>query len=658
MRLITDGGARRRVFLFGLDGATWTLLRPWAEQGYLPALARLTREGAWGPLESTTPASTPVAWNSMVTGVYPGKHGVFGFVKRRPDSYELEIITSRDRRRPAIWNLLDAAGLRSIIVDVPFTYPPEPVNGIMVAGLGTPDVTTEFVHPRWLRDVILREFGSFPLDIYYHGDVEALVEDARRLTEHRMAVARFLLREFAWDFFMLGLMTTDRLQHVAWRFLDPGHSRYDPEEARRYGPLVLDYYRRVDEAIGELAGMMDTRTAFLMASDHGFGPMERSLSLLRWLGQAGLVALGGRCWEYTPPARPQPYVARGPGRVIERPSGAGPAGLTFEVDRPDEFAGAVFRLTGLDPHCRYELRAAVADATPGILLEFDDLARPGNPIIGGGPVHGTSGEVSTVFQPRTPDLDLFVGMTTYGGNPTGRVTLSALTLAQREDWSRTLAYVLDTGDATEGRRIRLNVRSREPNGNVEPGGDYDRVCARIADGVLALRDDDGRPLVSRVYTRDELYRGPHAHEGPDLVAVFAEGVGGAGPTPELAGYSFDGPVSVRVAKGNSGNHRPDGIFVAWGAGIGPARPADARIVDVCPTVLHLLDVPVPPDTDGRVLAEIMVAGGAGDSVEAPASGGAPSPVAVPQQTPEGGEPYTDDDRRKVEERLRKLGYIE
>lgn len=649
--------ASARVFLFGLDGATFTLLQPWAEEGHLPTVARLMTEGSWGPLASTIPASTPVAWNSMITGVYPGKHGVFGFVKRRPESYELEIITSRDRRRPAIWNLLDAAGLDSIVVDVPFTYPPEPINGIMVSGLGTPDVTTDFVHPKPLRDVILRECGPYPLDIYHRGDVLALLDDARRLTEHRMALTRFLMREHPWHFFMLGLMTTDRLQHVIWKYIDPRHSRYDPEEAQRYRSAILAYYRRLDEAIAEILGLLDRNTTFLIASDHGFGPMERSLSLLRWLGQAGMVSLGGVCWEYAPPARAPGYAVRGPGRVVPYPGlhggSEGARGLSFVVERPDAYAGAVFHLTGLDPHRRYELKATVVDATPEALLEFDDLTRIGHPIVGGGPVHGRSSVISTVFQPQTSEVDLFVGMTTYGGNPTGHITVGTLALTEREDWSRTVAYVLDTGDATEGRRIRLNVRGREPNGIVSPGAEYDQVRDRIAEGVLALRDETGRPLAARVHRREELYRGPYADEGPDLVVVFADGVGGTGPAPELAGYAFDGPISVPVTKGNSGNHRREGVFVAHGDRIRSGSTVSAEIVDICPTILHLLGVPAPADLDGRVLSEALD----------PGCVAAPAPLPSGDRRPEGGagvapDPYTDQHRRQVEERLRRLGYIE
>ncbi|MDR7485187.1 MAG: alkaline phosphatase family protein [Armatimonadota bacterium] len=646
----------QRVFLLGLDGATLSLLRPWAEEGHLPTLARLMADGTWGPLMSTTPASTPVAWTSMVTGVYPGKHGIFGFVKRRPGSYDLDVVTSLDRRRPAIWNLLDRVGLRSIVVDVPFTYPPEQINGIMISGLGTPDVTSEFVHPKPLREVVLREFAPYPLDIYYRGDVMAFLEEARRLTDHRLALARFLAREFPWDFFMLGLMATDRIQHVVWKYLDPGHFLYTEEDARRYRPAILGYYRRLDEVMAELVALAGPQATFVIASDHGFGPMDRSLSLLRWLAQQGMIALGGRIWEYAPPDRIPSFMPHGPGQVVQQ-IGGGPYadGLTFLVDEPDSYAGAVFRIANLHPDRRYEVRATIVDGTPDALLEFDDLSRTGNPILGGGYLRERPSDVSAVFQPQRSEIELFVGLTTYNRNPCGYLTLGGLALAEREDWSKTVAYVLDTGDATEGRRIRLNVRGREPNGIVERGEEYERVRDRIASGVLALRDDRGRPLVSSVYRREDLYRGPYVEEGPDLVVGFAPGVGGVGSVPELYGYLPNGPISVPSVTGNSGNHRREGIFVACGEGISRGQTITAEIVDLAPTILCLLGAPVLPDMDGRVLQEILVPG-------TPAIvSAAASPRLEAGIAPRADEPaaaYTPEDRQKVEDRLRRLGYIE
>lgn len=351
------------MFLLGLDGATFTLLRPWAEEGHLPTIARLMKEGAHGPLISTIPPVTPVAWTSMVTGVYPGKHGIFGFAKSRPESYERDLVTSHDRRRPAIWNLLDLAGLRSIVVDVPFTYPPEPINGVMVSGLGTPDVAAEFVYPGMLREALLRELGPYPLGIHYHKSVTGMIEEAHRLTEHRLALTRFLMRDFDWDFFMLVLMTTDQLQHVMWKYLDPHHPRYDPGDAARYGPRILDYYRRLDGVIGELLALLPPSASLMVVSDHGAGPLTSGVSLGRWACQAGLLTLGGCRWAFAPPDQVPQFVPTGAGRVDARPDG-----LALDVAQPDAHAGTVFRVPGLDPLRSYEVRAVVRDATPGAYL--------------------------------------------------------------------------------------------------------------------------------------------------------------------------------------------------------------------------------------------------------------------------------------------------
>ncbi|MDR7512834.1 MAG: alkaline phosphatase family protein, partial [Armatimonadota bacterium] len=372
------GASGRRVFVLGLDSATWTLLRPWTETGMLPALARAMAEGAWGILRSTTPPVTPIAWTSMVTGVRPGRHGILGFTRLREGTYDRVVFTSADRRRPAIWNLLDRAGLRSVVVDVPFTFPPEPINGVMVSGMGTPSAAAAFVHPPAWRDAILRACGDYPFDLFYHRDPFVFLERARRMVDHRFGLTRFLLRETPWAFAMLVLMAPDRIHHYLWHHFDRAHPQHDPAAAARVVPAVRDFYRHVDDALAALRDELGTATDVLVVSDHGSGTLRQSFSLTRWLMREGYTAVGGRRWGFAAPAVPH-HATRGRGRTRVR-NGA----LVFDVDRPDEFAGAVFRVAGLDPRRTYALRARVRAATTGALLEFDDLTRPDHPILGGG----------------------------------------------------------------------------------------------------------------------------------------------------------------------------------------------------------------------------------------------------------------------------------
>ncbi len=129
------------IAIVGLDGATWDLAGPFMEAGEMPTLRRLVTRGVSGVLRSTTPPVTFPAWSSFMTGVNPGKHGIFDFTRRLPGTYEIAFVTSRDRRVPTIWQLLSEAGRRVAVLGVPTTYPPEAVNGIVVGGFDSPVAT-------------------------------------------------------------------------------------------------------------------------------------------------------------------------------------------------------------------------------------------------------------------------------------------------------------------------------------------------------------------------------------------------------------------------------------------------------------------------------------------------------------------------------------
>src|SRR5512134_546864 len=122
------------LLVIGLDGAGLEVIGPWAAAGRLPVLAALMASGSWGRLRSTLPAATFPAWTSLVTGVNPGRHGVLDFVERVPGTFRVRFVNGSQRRTPALWTRLSAAGRRVAVLAVPATYPPEPVNGIMVSG--------------------------------------------------------------------------------------------------------------------------------------------------------------------------------------------------------------------------------------------------------------------------------------------------------------------------------------------------------------------------------------------------------------------------------------------------------------------------------------------------------------------------------------------
>ena len=127
----------RKVLVFGMDGADWDIMQPLIDKGDMPAMARLQREGAWGPLASTIHPHSPTAWASFLTGSNPGMHGIFDFVHRKPGTYEMEIFHTKLRGGKSLWQVLSQAGVRCGVMNVPMTHPPEKVNGYFVSGAFT-----------------------------------------------------------------------------------------------------------------------------------------------------------------------------------------------------------------------------------------------------------------------------------------------------------------------------------------------------------------------------------------------------------------------------------------------------------------------------------------------------------------------------------------
>ena len=221
--------AKKRVLAIGLDSAAPDLIERWVREGKLPVFKRLMDSGCYGRLESTEPALTPPAWTSSVTGVNPGKHNIYDFYRITPQ-HGKEIATSKDRRSKAIWNLLDEFGRRSIILNLPLTYPAEQFNGIMVTGMPTPSLDKSFVTPETLRDEVLRLIGGKKLGVdtntLLRGDEDQFLKDLERITDRISKLAFHLINNYDWDFFMVVFDDLDRLQHVFWHHMDPRHPFY------------------------------------------------------------------------------------------------------------------------------------------------------------------------------------------------------------------------------------------------------------------------------------------------------------------------------------------------------------------------------------------------------------------------------------------------
>ena len=287
---------KHKVFVIGWDSATWDLIRPWIAQGKLVNLAKLIDQGASGSLESVIPPLTPPAWTSFMTGKNPGKHGIFHFFEPKAGGYAMRYTNAGSRRSRTIWQLLSAAGHTVGTVNVPFTYPPEQVQGFQISGMDTPSEKSPFIYPPQLREELEGALGRINLELRFLGAMNSDEKHQKALDE-MAAVDRqwtntglYLIEKHPVDIMMLTYMSIDTVQHHFWQYMDPAHFLHDPKAAEKFGNAILSVYERLDSSIGEFIRQLPEGTTVFVVSDHGAGPVsDRTLYLNRYLAQLGLL---------------------------------------------------------------------------------------------------------------------------------------------------------------------------------------------------------------------------------------------------------------------------------------------------------------------------------------------------------------------------------
>jgi len=289
-------GGNKKVYLVGLDGFNRGLFDYLEGRGVIPRLSGLVREGSWGVLHSTRPPYTGPAWVSMFTGVNPGRHGIYGFTRRRADSYGMEVINADAIGIPRIWDFLCAAKKTAGVFNVPFTFPVRQVKGFMVSGMLTPSVAAPCAWPEALADRLRERSPDYPFDLAIDPDLDSgRVDTPERILcelQTKYALLEELLDTYNPDFLMAVLVAPDRIQHLWGKALLPGGEGLSP----RLEEEILKVFSGMDGVIGGLFDRLGSDDLFLAASDHGFTGLEKTFYLNNWLIREGYLALkGGGC---------------------------------------------------------------------------------------------------------------------------------------------------------------------------------------------------------------------------------------------------------------------------------------------------------------------------------------------------------------------------
>jgi len=566
-----------KVVVIGLDAATWTVIRPWMAEGSMPNLAKLMKAGVSGKLESILPPITPPAWTSFMTGKNPGKHGIFHFVETEHGGYAMNYANATSRRTPTVWKLLNNAGYSVGTINIPFTYPPEPLNGFQISGMDTPSESSPFIHPPELREELVRHLGGIQLDLRFLGAMSTderrsqVLAEMEQMDQQWLKAALYLLENHPQDVMMFVFMSIDTVQHYFWHHMDKAHFIHDPKLAPKFGDAVRKVYERLDAAAGRIIDQLPPETTVFVVSDHGGGPVvDRTIFLNRYLAQLGLL--------------------------------------------------------------HYHQKA-----TSGIRTLGKKVMRFGFSLLRSTLTSRQKNRLALIF----PKL-----------RQRSEMAYSSFTSI---DWSRTKAYCSEVLASPPS--IWINLKGVKPQGIVDPA-DYNALVRFITEKLAELKDPrNGKPVINRVYRRDEIFHGPFASEGADLVLDWWSENSLFSTQPSFPEDTGKPALIIREHKPSEisewgGTHRLHGILVARAQSFKTgAELENARLIDLAPTILHLLGVPVPEDMDGTVLVsafrpEFLAEHPIRTGTASGTSGG---------DRPSG---YTDEQSAKVEERLQALGYLE
>lgn len=291
-----------RAIVIGLDGADFDVIEALGPER-LPSIHALMAKGAWARLESVKPPATLPNWTTFLTGVDPGRHGVFDFTTRR--GYRVEFTAGTVREAPTIAARLDALGMRCALVGFPATWPPERLSrGVFLSGWDSPvafEADRSFVWPPALHDAITKRFGPIRFDDADEFDAgspgwharlpSVLVERIRQKTE----LASWLLERERWDLFAFYFGESDTASHHLWSLWDEGSPRHPARVSNEEREGLARVYEALDAAVGALVERAGSDAEVTLVSDHGSGgASDKVLYLNRALEEAGLLAFHER----------------------------------------------------------------------------------------------------------------------------------------------------------------------------------------------------------------------------------------------------------------------------------------------------------------------------------------------------------------------------
>lgn len=258
-----------KLFVLGLDGASFRLIYQFVNEDKLPNFKKLIREGMFKKLKTTNPPHTAPGWTSAFTGVQPGKHGIYQFWDTQSPDYFGEYMGSNQVGVPTVWEILNQFSYRTIMVNIPMTYPPKEVNGTMISW--PLSNTLRYAYPKDVLFKVAKAGGHYASDInvMFDNNLE-YISEAIEVTKKRVKTVEYFLKNEEWDLFISVFTEIDRISHYYWSFMDESSPVYNPNVEEKYKLAIENIYRETDLALGKILEMLPDDATLMLLSDHGF----------------------------------------------------------------------------------------------------------------------------------------------------------------------------------------------------------------------------------------------------------------------------------------------------------------------------------------------------------------------------------------------------
>ena len=272
-----------KVLVIGLDGVPYRIIKNFIKMDIMPTMGKLAQQGIMREMTSSIPPVSSVAWTTFFTGVNPGKHGIYGFMERKPDSYELYFPNSTHIKSPTLWDMLAQHKRRTVAINIPQTYPARPLNGMLISGFVSLDLE-KGIYPPSIYPKLKKM--DYRIDVDYRDAAEKKDEFFKdlfyTLDKRKDAILHFIKRE-EWDLFIATFTGTDRLHHYFWNQLTDSDGPYHQK--------FLDYYRTLDSTIKKIISSVGKEVNLIIMADHGFTLLDQEIYPNTWLKEKGYLKL-------------------------------------------------------------------------------------------------------------------------------------------------------------------------------------------------------------------------------------------------------------------------------------------------------------------------------------------------------------------------------